>query len=262
MAHTLVAEISAIFGKLDEVVFLVLGEQENGEPAIDPGALGASPLSISLIVHRLWSCTASVSLLTNGRDEFGTNRSKTAMFFSITTFTYFVLGLATGRLADRAGQRKVLLMGSGAMVVGLFSHQKCPRSKWLCHLWGRSRVWSCVAVPMVAGVGGGSNVKEPRSRRCSFRYWRRTLAVVPFSEWLIKIRMENRLSNTRRIIGGVAFAFSCACSSPTDFRVARTPAKRFVDEVISGFCMAHRSCCQGLFFMAFVFMATLFRQSQ
>ena len=52
-------------------------------------------------------------------DEFGTDRSETAFFFSITTFAYFVIGMGTGRIADRMGPRPVVLAGAVAMFAGL-----------------------------------------------------------------------------------------------------------------------------------------------
>ena len=103
----------------------MLGEQENGESKLDSrrawGVAAGAFLSLFTVFGVVYSFGEFFGPMA---DEFGTNRSKTAMFFSITTFTYFVLGLATGRLADRVGQRKVLLMGSGAMVVGLFLTSK------------------------------------------------------------------------------------------------------------------------------------------
>ena len=52
-------------------------------------------------------------------DEFGTNRSATAFFFSITTFAYFALGIFSGRIADRFGPRRVVVFGAVSMVIGL-----------------------------------------------------------------------------------------------------------------------------------------------
>jgi fucose permease len=52
-------------------------------------------------------------------DEFGTSRSATALFFSITTFAYFAIGIISGRVADRIGPRRVMIFGAVAMVTGL-----------------------------------------------------------------------------------------------------------------------------------------------
>ena len=52
-------------------------------------------------------------------DEFGTSRSATALFFSITTFAYFAIGIISGRIADRIGPRRVMIFGAVAMVTGL-----------------------------------------------------------------------------------------------------------------------------------------------
>jgi len=52
-------------------------------------------------------------------DEFGTSRSATAFFFSITTFAYFAIAILAGRIADRIGPRPVIIFGAAAMMVGL-----------------------------------------------------------------------------------------------------------------------------------------------
>ena len=52
-------------------------------------------------------------------DEFGTDRSETALFFALTTFAYFALGIVTGRIADRHGPRRVVAFGATAMTIGL-----------------------------------------------------------------------------------------------------------------------------------------------
>ena len=54
------------------------------------------------------------------RDEFGVGKGQAALFFSITTFIYFILGVFTGRLTDRYGPRPILLIGAIAMGAGLF----------------------------------------------------------------------------------------------------------------------------------------------
>ena len=46
-------------------------------------------------------------------DEFGGQRSAIALFFSLTTFLYFGLGVFTGRIADRYGPRPVSRHGGG-----------------------------------------------------------------------------------------------------------------------------------------------------
>ena len=52
-------------------------------------------------------------------DEFGSGRASTSFFFAITTFLYFGIGVFSGRIADRIGPRRVLLVGAVCMVAGL-----------------------------------------------------------------------------------------------------------------------------------------------
>lgn len=89
-------------------------------------------------------------------DEFGSKRSATAFFFSITTFLYFGLGVFSGRIADRIGPRRVLLVGAALMVAGLLATSRV-HSLWVGYLTygiGVGAGVACAYVPMVAAVGG------------------------------------------------------------------------------------------------------------
>jgi len=52
-------------------------------------------------------------------EEFGTGKGATALMFSITTCWYFLLGLGSGKLADRFGPRPVLIVGALLLGTGL-----------------------------------------------------------------------------------------------------------------------------------------------
>lgn len=88
-------------------------------------------------------------------DEFGTDRSTTALFFSITTFAYFGLGIFSGRVADRVGPRKVLIFGAVVMVVGLLLTAEVSSIQlgYLTYGLGVGIGVACCYVPMVATVG-------------------------------------------------------------------------------------------------------------
>ena len=88
-------------------------------------------------------------------DEFGSARSATALFFSITTLLYFGLGVVTGRIGDRVGPRPVLAFGTVCMVLGLLATSRV-QSLWLGYLTyglGVGIGVACAYVPMVATVG-------------------------------------------------------------------------------------------------------------
>lgn len=89
-------------------------------------------------------------------DEFGTNRSATALFFSITTFAYFAIGIVSGRVADRIGPRRVVLFGAVAMTVGLLLTAEVSSIQlgYLTYGLGVGIGVACCYVPMVAAVGG------------------------------------------------------------------------------------------------------------
>ncbi len=89
-------------------------------------------------------------------DEFGTDRSTTALFFSITTFLYFAIGVAAGRVADLKGPRPVLLVGAVCMVAGLLATSQVDSIElgFLTYGLGVGIGVACAYVPMVSTVGG------------------------------------------------------------------------------------------------------------
>ena len=96
------------------------------------------------------------AMFTAIRDEFGVGKGQAALFFSITTFIYFILGVFTGRLADRYGPRPVLLVGAVAMGAGLFLTSLVNNIivGYLTYGIGAGIGVGCAYVPMVAAVGG------------------------------------------------------------------------------------------------------------
>jgi MFS family permease len=88
-------------------------------------------------------------------DEFGSPRSAIALFFSITTFLYFALGVVTGRVSDRIGPRPVLIFGAVCLVAGLVATSQVG-DLWVGYLTygiGVGIGVACAYVPMVATVG-------------------------------------------------------------------------------------------------------------
>ena len=121
-------------------------------------------------------------------DEFGSDRGSTALFFAITTFLYFALGVVTGHLADRHGPRPLMLVGGVFLVAGLLATSQVP-SIWLGYLTygiGVGIGVACVYVPMVAAVGGWFD--RQRTTALGFAVAGigvGTLTIAPLSEWLI-----------------------------------------------------------------------------
>ena len=90
------------------------------------------------------------------REEFGVGKGQAALFFSITTFIYFVVGVFTGRLADRYGPRPLLLAGALSIGLGLFLTSLVNNILlgYLTYGVGVGIGVGCAYVPMVATVGG------------------------------------------------------------------------------------------------------------
>jgi MFS family permease len=87
--------------------------------------------------------------------EFHAGSGATSIFFAITAFLWFTLGIVSGRASDRFGTRWVMAVGAVVMGAGLvltsFVHQL-----WLGYLTygvGVGVGTACGYVPMVAAVG-------------------------------------------------------------------------------------------------------------
>lgn len=124
-------------------------------------------------------------------DEFGSDRGATALFFSITTFLYFALGVITGHIADVRGPRPVLIAGGVFLVVGLLATSRV-QSIWLGYLTyglGVGLGVACAYVPMVAAVGGWFERQRTTALGIAVAgIGAGTLTVAPLSERLIESR--------------------------------------------------------------------------
>ena len=89
-------------------------------------------------------------------EDFGAAKGATAVIFGITTFSFFWLGIVTGRLADRFGPRLVLAIGAVAMFVGLLATSRVDSLAmgYVTYGAGVGIAAACGYVPMVAVVGG------------------------------------------------------------------------------------------------------------
>jgi len=90
------------------------------------------------------------------RADFGAGRAVGAVFFSLTSLLYFGLGGVTGAAADRFGPRRVLLVGAGALALGLVATARAGSLgvALVAYGLGVGIAVACAYVPMVALVGG------------------------------------------------------------------------------------------------------------
>ncbi len=89
-------------------------------------------------------------------ETFDASSGATALVFSFTVSLSFVLGLHTGRLADRHGPRPVLLFGAASLVIGLVATSRVGSLTvgYLTYAPFVGAAVACGYVPMVAMVGG------------------------------------------------------------------------------------------------------------
>ncbi len=135
-------------------------------------------------------------------EEFDAAAGATAVIFGITTFSFFWLGIITGRFADRFGPRIVLVVGAVALFVGLMLTSRVDSlgMGYVTYGAGVGIAAACGYVPMVATVGGwfvekravavglavagigvGTLVISPLSASMIDRYgWRDTYVVFAF----------------------------------------------------------------------------------
>lgn len=139
-------------------------------------------------------------------EEFDTNRSQTALFFALTTFAYFAIGIVTGRAADRIGPRPVVLFGAAAMVVGLLATAEVQSIEvgYLTYGLGVGIGVACCYVPMVATVGGWFDQRRTLALGLAVAgIGSGTLVLVPVVEWLIDDRGWREAYRILAIVSGV-----------------------------------------------------------
>ncbi|MDA3040637.1 MAG: MFS transporter [Actinomycetota bacterium] len=193
-------------------------------------------------------------------DEFGTSRSATAFFFSITTFAYFVIGIFSGRIADRIGPRPVMIFGAVAMVVGLLLTAEVSSIQlgYLTYGLGVGFGVACCFVPMVAAVGGWFDQRRTLALGLAVAgIGTGTLVLVPIIERVIDANGWRDAYRVLAVISGVLLAIA-AMGAHRPPGSAATP--RPIREVISGrrdFWILYVSSLfiSASLFMAFVFMA-------
>jgi len=193
-------------------------------------------------------------------DEFGTNRSATAFFFSITTFAFFGLGIFSGRIADRIGPRPVVIFGAASMVIGLLltAEVSSIRLGYLTYGLGVGLGVACCYVPMVAAVGGWFEERRTLALGLAVAgIGTGTLVLVPVIEQVIDSRGWRDAYRVFAVISGVALAIAAVgAHRPPGSAVTPRPIREAIGGR-SGFWMLYISSffMASALFTAFVFMA-------
>ncbi|MEO1058394.1 MAG: MFS transporter [Actinomycetota bacterium] len=145
-------------------------------------------------------------------EEFDAGSGETALFFSLTTFLYFMLGLVTGRWSDHVGPRPVLVTGAAAMLAGLWI-TSVANSLWLgigAYSLGVGIAVACGYVPMVALVGSWFERQRTLALGVAVAgIGFGTLVVAPLSSWLIEA-YEWRTAYRVLAVGATLILVACA----------------------------------------------------
>lgn len=193
-------------------------------------------------------------------DEFGTSRSATALFFSITTFAYFAIGVFTGRIADRIGPRRVMIFGAVSMVIGLLLTAEVSSIQlgYLTYGLGVGIGVACCFVPMVATVGGWFVERRTFALGLAVAgIGTGTLVLVPIIEKVIEANGWRDAYRVLAVISGVLLLVAALGAHRPPGSAA---APRPIRETISGrrdfwFLYASSLFMAASLFTAFVFMA-------
>jgi MFS family permease len=99
------------------------------------------------------------AFFTDMATEFESDSAATSAIFAITTFAFFWLSLITGRLADRWGPKRVLLVGAASLFLGLLatSYVQSLALGYVTYGVGVGIAAATGYIPMVAVVGGWFN---------------------------------------------------------------------------------------------------------
>ena len=167
-------------------------------------------------------------------DEFGTSRSATALFFSITTFAYFAIGIISGRIADRIGPRRVMIFGAVAMVTGLLltAEVSSIRLGYLTYGLGVGIGVACCYVPMVAAVGGWFEQRRTLALGLAVAgIGFGTLVMVPIIERVIE---ANGWRDAYRVLAAVSGVLLVLAAIGAHRPPGSAAAPRPIREIISG----------------------------
>ncbi|WP_394943793.1 MFS transporter [uncultured Ilumatobacter sp.] len=193
-------------------------------------------------------------------DEFGTSRSATALFFSITTFAYFAIGIISGRVADRVGPRRVMIFGAVVMVIGLLltAEVSSIRLGYLTYGLGVGIGVACCYVPMVATVGGWFEQRRTLALGLAVAgIGFGTLVMVPIMERVIE---ANGWRDAYRVLAAVSGVLLVIAALGAHRSPGSAVAPRPIREIISGrrdfwFLYASSLFLAAALFTPFVFMA-------
>ncbi len=144
-------------------------------------------------------------------DEFGASRSSTALFFAITTFAYFILGMFTGRIADRVGPRPVVVVGAVSMVMGLLLTAEVDSIQlgYVTYGLGVGIGVACCYVPMVAAVGGWFEQRRTLALGLAVAgIGTGTLVMVPIIERMIETNGWRDAYRQLAVISGILLAIA------------------------------------------------------
>lgn len=210
------------------------GGRLDPEPGLDSrrawGIVASAFASMFVVFGIAYSYGAFLEEL---RADFGAGRAVAAVFFSLTSLLYFGLGGLSGAAADRFGPRRVLLVGAGALALGLVATSRADTLAVALAAYGLGLgiAVACAYVPMVALVGGWFEARRTLALGVAVAgIGIGTLAVPPVTAALIQA-IGWRDSYLVLAAIGAATLVACALASAPAPRSEETGAARLSEAV-------------------------------
>lgn len=162
------------------------------DPIIDSGRAWVSALAVSAINGIGFGIAYTFgTFFESMANEFGADKSSTALIFGVTLFFFFGFGVVSGPLADRFGPQPLVVIGALIMVIGLLVTSQA-----------QSLVVGIASYGIGVGIGGGLLLTPAMSSIGPIFDRKRpgafslvavgagigVLVLVPLSEWMIAQR--------------------------------------------------------------------------
>jgi MFS family permease len=172
-------------------------------------------------------------------EEFDASLGATALIYALPSFVLFMLGMATGPLADQYGPRRMVLLGAVLTGSGLFITSNAPNLAVAVAAYGLGFGLgaACFLVPMTACIGGWFVRRRALAQGLSASgAGLGTLAVVPIARWLIDSYGWRRAYEVLAVtcVSALVLAALAAARPPNGVPAGRPSLRRIREAAAAG----------------------------